>query len=214
MRVGKHLAEGVELEPGGEVALDVLLERGAEAGPRVREVVDAVGAAAGVPELGAPAAQVVAGEAGAVVEAGHVHVLAADAAVVLPRLAVEVWEEPLDVDPDLLADLAAEGHRDLGLAVVVPEEHELRRPRAATGLLLLLLADRGDTLRRHVRIVGALIAARDEAVRDLHTLLGPERDRSGAAEVDVVGMREDRHRTARELECVRHQTSTGCMRSA
>ena len=119
------------------------------------------------------------------------------------------------VDADLLADLAAERHRDLGLAVVVTEEDELRRARAAPRLLLLLLADPGDPLGRHLRVVRALVPARDEAVRHVHAaLLRPERDRARATEVDVVGMREDRHRASRELECLGHQTSTGCMRSA
>src|SRR5439155_5777901 len=81
-------------------------ERSAEAGKLAREVVDAVGAAAGVPELRAPSAQVVAAEAGTVVEPRHVHVLAADPAIVLPGLAVEIGEEALHVDPDLLAEVA------------------------------------------------------------------------------------------------------------
>src|SRR5438874_7220916 len=118
------------------------------------------------------------------------------------------------VDADDLADLAAQVHADLELAVTVAEEDELRRARAPSGLLLFLLADRGDPIGGHLEIVRALIPAREQAVRDVDAAGGPERDRAGAAEVDVVGMGEDRDRAARELEALGHQTWTGCMRSA
>ena len=94
---------------------------------------------------------------------------------------------------DREADLAAQLHRAFQLAVLVAQEHELPHPdRLARGALLALA--RGGHLRgRHLRVMRALLTAREHAVRDVCSALDPGRQRAAASEVNVVGMREHGH---------------------
>ena len=120
VRVGEDLAEGVNLEPGGMAALDFFLQCGAESRNLLRAPVRAGRAGAGVPELRAEAAQVIALPAGAMVEPRHVDVLAADAAVVSRRRAGEDREEAGRVQPNLLAQIAANHVRSVAEPIRMP----------------------------------------------------------------------------------------------
>ena len=132
---GQHLAERMDLEPGRVAALDLRLERRAEAGNLVRSCVRRRSARARVPELRAEAAQVVAAAPGAMVEARHVDVLAADAAVVPRGRAYERGQVAAHVEPDLLAEVAADHVRSVADAVRVRRrlrvEQDARRVDAA-----------------------------------------------------------------------------------
>ena len=106
---------------------------------------------------------------------------------------------------DDAADLTAQGHRALELPVVVAEEHEVLDPDGLARRALLALARVGHPRRRHLRVVRALLAAREHAVRDLRAAVrDPGRERAGATEIDVIGVREDRHGARRDRECLRH----------
>src|SRR3981081_1076029 len=65
---------------------------------------------------------------------------------------------------DRKADLLAQRHRALELAVVVAEEHEFLHADRLTGRPLLFLPCLSESLRRHLRIVRALVPAREKAV--------------------------------------------------
>jgi len=106
---------------------------------------------------------------------------------------------------DDAADLAAKLHRGLELAVLVAEEDEALHADRLAGGALLALARRRHLRRRHLRVVRALLAAREHAVRDVRALSGPGRDRPRAAEVDVVGVGEDGHRALGDDERIRRQ---------
>jgi hypothetical protein len=102
---------------------------------------------------------------------------------------------------DDAADRAAQAHPDLELTVLLHEEDEALHADGRAGGALLALADPGHLLLRHLRIPGALLAAGDHAVDHVRAALDPRRERSRAAEVHVVGVREDRHRALRHGEC-------------
>ena len=74
---------------------------------RPRVVIDARGAAAGVPELHAETTQVVAFVLGALIEARQIDVLA-DASIRLPRLSVQRRQKAAHVEAELLAEMTAE----------------------------------------------------------------------------------------------------------
>src|SRR5436309_7534962 len=81
--------------------------------------------------------------------------------VVAPRIVGE--HEVGFVQADRAADLFTKLHRPLELAVVMAQEYELLHADRLAGGALLLLPDLGERLRRHLRIVGAFVTAREEA---------------------------------------------------
>src|SRR5262249_17057952 len=105
---GQDFAERMNLEPRRMPGLDRLFQRSAEPRNLRRSGVRAVGARPGVPELRAEAAQIVALPVGPMIEARHVDVLAADAAIVSRRGALEHRKEPGHVQADLLAQIPAD----------------------------------------------------------------------------------------------------------
>src|SRR5438067_3947052 len=107
------------------------------------------------------------------------------------------------------AHLTAQIHADLELTVLMAEEHELLdTDRLARGTLLPL-ARLGHLLGGRLQIVRALLPAGDHAIRDVRAgRSDPRREGAGTAEVDVVGMSEDRHRALWDCERVRHYTVT------
>src|SRR5256712_6066701 len=123
--------------------------------------------------------------------------------VVTPRIVGE--HEVGLVQADRAADLFTKRHRPLELAVVMPQEYELPHADRLAGGALLLLPDPGQRVRRHLRIVSALVTAREGAVRDVRAALDEARERSRAAEVDVIGVGEDGHRALRDRECFGHR---------
>jgi hypothetical protein len=93
--------------------------------------------------------------------------------------------------PDLSADVAAQVEARLEPAVGVAQERDVgdadhlgRRP-------LLRLADLDHRGARHGEVEAAGFAAGADAVRHLDARVGPARDGSRAAEVDVIGVRGD-----------------------
>src|SRR5437867_5117465 len=103
------------------------------------------------------------------------------------------------------AHFRAQLHRSFELTVLVPEEDELFYADRLAGRALLALSGLGHPLRRHLRIVRALLPAGDHAVR--HVGAGhsdPRGEGPGASEIHVVGMSEDRHRALRDGERARH----------
>ena len=200
--VGQRLAERVDLHPGRMAALDFLLQRRAEAGNRLAAVVRAAVAAAGVPELDAEAAQVVALVRRLVVEAPQVDVLAADAAIVARRPAGQRLHPADVIEADLLAQVAADDVRAVADAVRIRGrlrvEQDARRVDAAG-------ADDHD-LAQHL-VLGAGLAvevldaarlalvvdqhARDDRVRPDLELAGLQRERD-----QVIGGAEERRRVA------------------
>ena len=80
-------------------------------------------------------------------------------------------------------------------AVFVAEEHDLRDAEHATGRALLLLADLGQSLARHVgrrRFVRAGLAAGQAHGDDLAARARPLGERSGHRELLIVGVRVNR----------------------
>src|SRR5256714_7316629 len=103
------------------------------------------------------------------------------------------------------AHLGAKLHRSLELAVLVPEEDELFHADRLAGGALLALPCLGHLLRGHLRVVRALLPARDDAVRHVRPgRLDPRCEGPRAAEVDVVGVSEYRHRAFRDREAIGH----------
>src|SRR3989475_2607804 len=101
------------------------------------------------------------------------------------------------------AYLAAKIHADLELAILVTQEDELLHTDRLAGRALLTLSRFGHLLRRSLRIVRALLSARDDAVRHVRAgCLDPRRQGARAAEVHVVGVCEDRHRALRDRKRV------------
>ena len=95
-----------------------------------------VGCAAGVPELHLVAAEESAGSAAGCGEARHVDVLAADAAIVLDRLAEQRGMKPGDVHADLLAQIPADHVGAVAEAVRVGwSDFELSRMRVVSTAL-------------------------------------------------------------------------------
>ena len=90
---------------------------------------------------------------------------------------------------DVAAQVERRVQATVGMAqeVQIGDAEHLRRGR-------LLLAAQGrhvGTIDRAVRSTGFAIG--DDAVHDVDALLGPGRDRSGGAEVDVVGVGHTTH---------------------
>ena len=83
----------------------------------------------------------------------------------------------------------AEGERRLDLAVGLVEEVDGIDADLGRRGSLLALAKLGKGRHIGVRVVAALVAARDDEVAGARALGDPARHRSGAAELDVVGMR-------------------------
>src|SRR5881296_3584106 len=110
----------MNLEPRRVPPLDFAFQRRAEAGNVMRSFIGAGAAGAGIPELRAEPAQVVALAAGAMIEARHVDVLAADAAIVPRRRAGEHGKESGRIQPDLLAEVAADHVGAVAKTVRVP----------------------------------------------------------------------------------------------
>jgi hypothetical protein len=108
------------------------------------------------------------------------------------------------VHADREAHLFTERHRALELAVVVPEEDELLHADRLARRPLLFLACLRERLGWHLRIVRALVSAGEKAVRHVSPALDEARQRPRAAEVNVVGMRDDRHGALRYRERLRH----------
>src|SRR4029453_17326360 len=104
------------LDPRRVLPLGVLLEIGAEAVERRRDARQVPGQAAAVPELHLEPAEE-SEVAAAVCEARHVDVLAADAEVVLQRVAIELRQKPGHMDAQLLAEIPADDVRPLANAV-------------------------------------------------------------------------------------------------
>src|SRR5213592_69569 len=89
--------------------------------------------------------------------------------VVAPRVVRkdDVWL----VLADHAADLTAQAHRDLELAVLLHQEHEALHPDGRARGALLALADLRHLFRRHLRIPGPLLAAGDDAVGHVRAAL-------------------------------------------
>src|SRR5712691_3061540 len=107
------------------------------------------------------------------------------------------------------AHLFAKIHGALELAILMPEEDELLHADRLAGRALLALSCFRHQLWRHLRVVRALLAARDHAVR--HVRAGRSDPRGKGArtpEVDVVRMGEDRHRALGNGENIGHDTFT------
>ena len=78
------------------------------------------------------------------------------------------------------------------------KDHFLHAQHLA-GLPLLLLADRGQLLRRERRIVRTLVAAGCQDVVDRPSLRAPFRHGAAAKELSVVGVGDDDHRRQRTV---------------
>src|SRR5438552_18636207 len=102
---------------------------------------------------------------------------------------------------DRAADLFTKRHRPLELAVVMPQEYEVLDADRLAGGALLLLPDLGERLRCHLRIVSAFVTAGEDAVRDVRAAFDEARERSRAAEADVIGVGEDVDRAVRDRGC-------------
>src|SRR5207245_10480012 len=99
--------------------------------------------------------------------------------VMAPRIVREDKVRPVLADD--AANLAAKLHRDLELAVLVAEEDEALHADRLAGGALLALARRRHLRRRHLRVVLALLAAREHALHHVRSLNGPVRHPPHAA---------------------------------
>ncbi len=96
----------MQIEQRGVTFLDGFLEIGTEAGERFR--IGEIGLRAGVPELAAEAADVVALAAVAMIEARHVHMRAADSVVVIYGGADQLRREASNGEANLFRQIAAD----------------------------------------------------------------------------------------------------------
>jgi len=96
----------------------------------------------------------------------------------------------------VLAELARQGPAQVervdDLAVHPAEEVHVGDANGCRGRLLLTLAEGAVFLGADARVLPALLAAGDADVADGPPLVDPAGDCAGGAEVDVIGMREDR----------------------
>ena len=88
----------------------------------------------------------------------------------------------------LLDETPAELARVLELAVAVAEEDDLLGARGRGRLALLLLADRGEPLARHLRVGRAFVAVRTDDVEDAGAVARPLGDAACRAGLAVVGV--------------------------
>ena len=95
------------------------------------------------------------------------------------------------------------------LAVGVPQEPEIGNSEHCGGTGLLLLADASPIFERLREVGTPGVTAGHQAVDHLHPGGGPRGDRSGAAEVDVIGMGADHQRSRHFREVVHRQTVPG-----
>ena len=101
--------------------------------------------------------------------------------------------------PDRANDEPPELGRVLQCAVGIPQVDHLLHAQGLRGVGLLNLAYLGQTLRRHFRIAGALVAVGAQNVNDLGALLDPLGYGPAAAAFPIVGMRNDHHSPVRSV---------------
>src|SRR5688500_9952170 len=107
-----------------------------------------------------------------------------------------------------VGEALAKPERWLNLAVRLVEEIDALDPDLGRGGALLLIAQADEFMDVGVRIVGALVAARDKQVPDGCTLDDPSSDGPGRAELDVVGMGgDDEHAFGGGQLVVRHRVA-------